>query len=42
METDSDEEDFSISDKFEGEVDRETALLEFEEMREAEEEESEG
>lgn len=42
METDSDEEDFSISDKFEGEVDRETALLEFEEMREAAEEGSEG
>lgn len=41
METDSDEEDFRIIDKFAGEVDRETALLEFEEMREIAEEESE-
>lgn len=40
METDSDEEAFTIEDKFEGQMDRETALLEFEEMRHAEEEES--
>ena len=41
MDTDSDEEDFRIIDRFEGEVDRETALVEFEEMREVIEEESE-
>lgn len=34
MDTDSDEMDFSTEDKFGGELDRETALLEFEEMRE--------
>jgi hypothetical protein len=35
MDTDSDEGDFAIEDKFEGQMDRETALLEFEEMRRA-------
>jgi len=40
MDTDSDEEDFRIIDKFEGQVDRKTALEEFEEIREATEEES--
>ncbi|MHB1001006.1 MAG: hypothetical protein ACYC27_17325 [Armatimonadota bacterium] len=34
MDSDSDEYDFSIEDKFEGEKDRETALLEFEDIRE--------
>ena len=33
MDTDSDEEEFTLEDKFQGEVDRETALLEFEEMQ---------
>lgn len=41
METDSDEEDFRIADKFEGELDRETALLEAEELRHATEGEGE-
>lgn len=39
MDTDSDEMDFTIENKFEGEVDRETALLEFEDMKQATEEE---
>ena len=39
METDSDEEDLSIEDKFGGQVERETAELEFEEMKELIEEE---
>ncbi|MCX6375968.1 MAG: hypothetical protein NTU88_08065 [Armatimonadetes bacterium] len=39
METDSDEEDLSIEDKFGGQVERETAELEFEEMKEFIEEE---
>lgn len=34
MDTDSDENDFSIEEKFEGQVDHETAEYEFEEMRE--------
>ncbi|HUV04813.1 MAG TPA: hypothetical protein VMX94_06870 [Armatimonadota bacterium] len=34
MDTDSDEFDFTIEDKFEDQVDRETALYEFEQMRE--------
>lgn len=43
METDSDEEDYRISDRFAGEVDRETALEEFEDIRIAiETEEGEG
>lgn len=39
METDSDEEDLSIEDKFGGQVERDTAELEFEEMKEFIEEE---
>ncbi|GEM_PF-2953163 len=35
MDTDSDEEDFRVIDKFGGEVDRETALEEMEELRQA-------
>ena len=35
MDTDSDEFDFTIEDKFEDQVDRETALYELEEIREA-------
>jgi hypothetical protein len=38
MDTDSDENDFSIEDKFAGEVDHETAEFEFEEMRQLEKE----
>jgi len=39
MDTDSDQEDFSIEEKFKDQVDHETAELEFEVMREAIEEE---
>ncbi len=42
MDTDSDEEDFSIEDKFAGEVDHQTAEYEFEEMRELIEESGQG
>jgi hypothetical protein len=35
METDSDEEDISIEDRFAGEVDRETALVEMDDLRQA-------
>lgn len=35
METDSDEDDFSIEDKFGGDVDRETALEEMDDLRQA-------
>ncbi|MDI6827143.1 MAG: hypothetical protein QME62_01520, partial [Armatimonadota bacterium] len=42
METDSDEVDFSIGDKFAGEIDHETAHAEFEEMRILMEKEREG
>lgn len=35
MDTDSDEVDFSIDDRFRGQIDRETAIMGFEEMRRA-------
>ncbi len=40
METDSDEEDYSIADRFAGELDRETALEELEDIRRAIEKEA--